>query len=153
MGDYFTAPLKPDMEKADFIEDEIMVEVPSFYYDGSIRSYDDHELPYVWDTDTILMRRGNYVVKYTETSYYEWLFENEDGSTSWIDGRAAFVIDIDEERVIDVRPAKEYIVEDYDVEKSVKRKYKVTLEETSEMDSWDHLQLKTTIGTNNKTTI
>lgn len=141
MGDYFTAPLKPDMEKADFIEDEIMVEVPSFYYDGSTYSYDDQELPYVWDTDSIFVRRGNHIVKYTEFVYYEWLLKDEDGSTSWIDGRMAFVVDVDEDRVIDVRPANEYIVEDYDLEKSVKRTYKVTLEQTSEMSSFDHSNL------------
>ena len=102
----------------------------------------------VWNYHTVFIQTDKHIVKYSEDTFLDLLLENEDDSTSWFDGRAANIIGIDESKVVDVRPSNEYYIEDYDLEKSVKRRYKVILEETLDMDEHDHHILENSLKEN-----
>lgn len=138
---YISDKLNLDMKDSDFFEDESGITPPHFYYEGSDLSIKEDPFT-VWNQHSIFVHNDKHIVKYREDTFLELLLEKEDGSTSWFDGRACTVIDIDEDRVVDVRPSNQYYIEDYDLEKSVKRSYKVILEEISKMDEYDYSSLK-----------
>lgn len=147
MADYYrscSVPVKPEMEKADIvIEDEDVgcFELPSIYYDGCSFAYDE-EFMFDWADDSILVKRAEHIIKYSQITGYDVLIKDEDGEPTWYKGPTAELCGATKEEVIDFRQMKDYWIEDYDLEKSVKRRYKVILEETSEMDEFDHLYLE-----------
>ena len=145
---YISEKLNMDMKNSDFYEDESGITPPHFYYEGFDMSFKEDPFD-VWNTHSVFVHSDNHIVKYKEDIFLDLLLENEDGSTSWFDGRNCQVIDIDESRVVDIKPSNQYYIEDYDLEKSVKRIYKVILEETSEMDECDHNFLANTISNEN----
>lgn len=134
---YISGKLNFDLKKSDFFEDEIGITAPDFYYEGYGNLVNEAPSA-VWGTHSVFVHNNNHVVKYRNDTFPEFLFKKEDGSTSLFDSRVCTVIDIDEDRVVDIHPSNQYYIEDYDLEKSVKRKYKVILEETSEMNEFDH---------------
>lgn len=141
---FISDKLNLDIKNSDFYEDERGITPPNFYYEGYDMSLKEDPFA-VWNQHSVLVHNDKHIVKYSEDTFLDLLLENEDGSTSWFDGRACTVIDIDEDRVVDVRPSNQYYIEDYDLEKSVKRIYKVTLEETLEMSEFDYANLTSTI--------
>lgn len=142
---YIPSALNPDMQEAAFYKNDKGIVPPNFYYEGFDLSCEKDPI-YVWNAHSVLVHRENHVVNYSENVFLDLLLEDEDGGTSWFDGRAANIIDIDESAVVDTRPSNEYFIEDYDLEKSVKRRFKVTLEETTDMDDHDHCFLKNRFG-------
>ena len=142
---YIPATLNPDMREAEFYEDYKGIIPPNFYYEGFDLSCSNDPI-YLWNAHSVLVHRENHVVKYSENVFLDLLLEDEDGGTSWFDGRTANLIDIDESAIVDTSPSNEYFIEDYDLEKSIKRRFKVTLEETSDMDDHDYCELKNCFG-------
>lgn len=134
---YISEKLNMDMKDSDFYEDESGITSPCFYYEGFDMSLKEGPFD-MWNTHSVFMHRDNHIVKYREDTFLDLLLENDDGSTSWFDGRNCQVIEIDESKVVDIKPSNQYYIEDYDLEKSVKRIYKVTLEETLEIDEFEH---------------
>ncbi len=141
---FISDKLNLNMKDSEFYLAERGITPPNFYYEGCDMSLQEDPFA-VWNQHSVLVHNDKHIVKFTEDTFLDLLLENEDGSTSWFDGRSCTVIDIDEDRIIDVRPSNQYYIEDYDLEKSVKRKYKVILEETSEMDEFDHKCFANTI--------
>ena len=142
---FISDKLNLNMKDSEFYLDDNGITPPSFYYEGSDMSLKEDPLS-VWNTHSVCVRRDNHIVKYCEDVFLDLLLENEDGSTSWFDSRACTLIDIDESKVVDVCPSNQYYIEDYDLEKSVKRRYKVILEETLAMDIHDHNCMKNYFG-------
>lgn len=140
--------LNLDMKDSEFYLDESGITPPDFYYEGRDMSFKEDPLAF-WTQHSVFVHNDKHIVKYAEDTFLELLLENDDGTTSWFDGRSCTVMDVDEDRVVDIRPSNEYYVEDYDLEKSVKRKYKVILEETLEMDEFDHDFIANTISNEN----
>lgn len=142
---FISDKLNLDMKDLDFYyEADTGITPPDFYYEGMDQSCERNPL-YTWNTHSVCVHKDNHIINYCEDVFLDLLLENEDGSTSWFDGRAANIIDIDESKVVEVRPANQYYIEDYDLEKSVKRRYKVALEETSEMSEFDYKNFTNTI--------
>lgn len=137
--------LNLDMKDSEFYLDESGITPPDFYYEGCDMSLKGEPFA-VWNQHSVLVHNDKHIVKYREDTFLDLLLENEDGSTSWFDSRACTLIDIDESKVVDVRPSNQYYIEDYDFEKSVKRRYKVILEETLTMDIHDHNCIKNCFG-------
>lgn len=129
--------LNLNMEYSEFYLDDSGITPPNFYYEGCDMSLKEDPFA-VWNQHSVFVHNNKHIVKYSEDTFLDLLLENEDGSTSLLDSRVCTVIDIDEDRVVDIHPSNQYYIEDYDLEKSVKRKYKVILEETSEMNEFDH---------------
>lgn len=134
---FISDKLKLDMKDPEFYLNDSGITPPDFYYEGGDMSLKGDPFA-VWNYHTVFIQTDKHIVKYSEDTFLDLLLENEDDSTSWFDGRAANIIGIDESKVVDVRPSNEYYIEDYDLEKSVKRRYKVILEETLDMDEHDH---------------
>ena len=139
MGNGFyscSVPMNPDMDKFDFImEDEDVsasFEMPEIYYDG-FSDPDDEEPMFEWSGDSVLVKRGNHIVKYTAISFYDVLLKKESGGTMWVNGKVANIEGVSADEVLNYRLANEYRVTEYDLEKSEKRHYKVVLEETTAM--------------------
>lgn len=131
-----SVPMNPDMDKFDFItEDEDVsasFEMPEIYYDG-FSDPDDEEPMFGWSGDSVLVKRGNHIVKYTAISFYDVLLKKESGGTVWVNGQVANIEGVSADEVLNYRLANEYRVTEYDLEKSEKRHYKVVLEETTAM--------------------
>lgn len=138
----YSVPMKPEMEKANItIKDEDTFDIPSIHYDGCVFA-DDEEFMFDWGIDSILIKQADHIVKYSEISSYDVLLKDEDNESAWYNGAAAENLGATKEDIVDFRPTKEYQIEKYDLEKSLKYRYKVILEETSEMDEFDHLALE-----------
>ena len=136
-----SVPMKAEMKKAGIaILDENMdsFELPSIYYDGCNFAYDE-EFMFDWAADSVLVKRAGRIIKYSEITSYDVLLKDEDSESTWYKGAAAEIWGATKDDVIDFRPTKEYTIEEYDLEKALKYRYKVTLEETSEMDEFDRL--------------
>ena len=141
---FISDKLNLNMKDSEFYLDDSGITPPSFYYEGSDMSLKEDPLS-VWNTHSVCVRRDNHIVKYCEDVFLDLLLENDDGTTSWLDGRSGHIIEIDEDKVVDVRLSNQYYIEDYDLEKSAKRRYKVVLEEFSEMDEFEHQYFANTI--------
>jgi len=135
--------MKPDMEKIDLIiEDEDMgtFEMPKIYYDG-FSDVSDEEPMFDWSGDSIFVKRGTHVVKYTELSMCDVLLHGEKGEPIWVNGQAASIEGVVADEVTDFAPTNEFRIEEYDLEKAEKRSYKVVLERTSAIDASDRREL------------
>ena len=141
---FISDKLNLDMENSEFYLDERGITPPNFFYEGCDMSLKEDPFS-AWNQYSVLVHNDKHIVAYREDTFLELLLKNEDGSTFWFDGRDCTVMDVDEDRVVDVRTSNQYYVEDYDLEKSMKRSYKVILEETSEKDEFDHRYFANTI--------
>lgn len=116
-------------------------EVPKVYLYGSGEAYNPQHL-FSWNDDSVVLARDKHVVKYTRSLFYELLAKNENGEVVWMNGRNAPHSDCWKGEYLDkVREAHDFTIEEYDLETKKKRKYKVSLEEESEVDSWDYDRL------------
>ena len=141
-----TVPMLPNLEQIDiFLDDDdaSRFKVPSIYFEGISDTYEEEPV-YDWLTDSVMMVKNQYVVKYIESTFNEVLLKNDNGESEWVNGKAAEILGIDVENREDVRIAKEYFVEMYDLEKGEKKRGKVTFEETSPMSEYDYSELKNT---------
>lgn len=144
-----SVPMKPEMEKLDLdIEDEDvdvgMFELPEIYYTG-FADPNEAKPMFGWGVDSVFVKRGNHIVKYEEISQYDVLLKADNGECEWQNGKVSEILGFSANEVVDFRPAKEYRIEEYDLEKSLIKRYKVTLEETSEMSEFDYKNFTNTI--------
>lgn len=137
--------MKPEKEKMDFVcedEDEgVSLEVPQIYYEGA-NNVDDEDPCLSWMTDSVVVVRGKRILKYTESNTYEVQLKDEKGESSWCNGSIAAIQGVDIDGCDDIRVSKEYWVEEYDLEKFEKKKYRVSLENISAMDKCDFYNIK-----------
>lgn len=143
LNSYGVVPMIPEMKKA-YMEcsddDNTLFKVPQMFFDGR-RDICEEEPAYNWDLDSVFIIKDKCVVKYTESTTYEVLTKNDDGEPEWLDGKVADIMGFDIEGYENIRVAKAYFIEKYDLEKSEKSKYRVTLEETSSMSQYDYYTL------------
>ena len=109
--------------------------IPKVYLEGWMDPYESLDL----GEDSVVIVRDKHIVKYTKLGYKEFLAETETGESIWIDSRAEGCFK--GRYLSDTRTAYEYSVEEYSIETSKKRKYKVVFEEESEMNSLDYYLL------------
>jgi hypothetical protein len=138
--------MKPEMEKSTFIiEDESSYRIPEIYFAGEGET--DHPQKVVeWSEDSVIVAKGNRVVKYTECVSYELLMRDEDGQESWVEGTLADCMGWDIENAEGVRKVKNYLVEEYDFDQLKKRKYRVDLEAISEISPYDYAYFENVVG-------
>ena len=130
--------MKPEMEKSTFvIEAEDSYRIPGIYFAGEGET-DHPQKAFEWSEDSVIVAKGDRVLKYTECMSYEILMRDEDGEESWVDGVLADCMGWDIEDAEGVRKVKNYLIEEYDFNKRKKRKYKVYLEEISEIEPYDY---------------
>ncbi len=146
---YGLVSMKADMNKVDYIcDDERSFEIPKVYFNGTGEEND--ETVFSWGDESVLVVKDKQVIKYTESVFSKILLKDEDGKTDWLDGRIADILGVDIDDAEDVCISKEYQIEEYDFEKSIKRRYKVVLDETLDIDGDDIREIKNFIGTENK---
>lgn len=138
--------MKPEIEEnvnKNYLESEgYPFVVPKVYLEGVGEEYYP-QTSCAWDDDSVVLVRNDNIIKYTRSSFVECLAKNEEGNIVWMDGRCApYSSCWDGEYLDDYRGASEYTIEEYDLEKSSKKKYKVVLEEESSMDDGDCFRLK-----------
>lgn len=139
LNSYGVVPMIPDMKKANIEcddDDNTLFKVPQMLFNGR-RDICEEEPAYNWDLDSVFIIKDKCVVKYTESTTYEVLAKDIDGKLEWLDGKVAEIMGFDIKGYEDIRVAKAYSIEKYDLEKSEKSKYKITLEETSKMSDYD----------------
>ena len=138
--------MKPKLEKRHFFsgDDDFTYRVPQVYFEcqGEINH---SERTFDYQFDSVIMVKDNRAVKYTEIDHYEVLLTDVDGRTDWVDGQVADIMGWDLQYASDIRTAKSYWVEEFDWNKSEKRRYKVILEETSKLEEYDKGYLKSVI--------
>lgn len=146
---YGLVPMKPEIEKIDLInDDDCAIEIPKIHFEFHIDT-DEEQSAHNWYLNSVFVSKDNCVVKYTEATASEILLEDEDGKTVWLNGKEAEIIGIDIEGFIDIRERKDYKIEMYDIDKSEKRRYKVILEETSNMNDYDYYTLENLLTEDN----
>ena len=143
--------MKPEFEKRDFFsgDDDFTYRVPHVYFEcqGDV---DHSQKVFDYCGDSVIMVKDNRAVRYTEFDYHELLMTDLDGKTEWVDGRLADIMGWDIEDASDTRKAKSYWIEEFDLNNSVKRKYKVTLESTSKLEEYEEGSLKSIIERDSK---
>ncbi len=150
MGNYYDGKvsMKPDMSKMDYIcEDEYSFEVPEVYFEST--GEENEKNVFDWNSDSILVVKNKRVIKYTDTIFSKILLKDTKGKTEWLDGRIANILGVDVDDAEDIRESKEYRIEEYDLEKSQKRIYKVVLDETVDMSDIDICEIKRIIEEKN----
>ena len=134
--------MNPEIENINPISNEgYPFEIPKVYLEGTGVTYFPQNI-FSFDDDSVVVVREKSIVKYTKTSFAELLVKNENGDVVWLDARNVpcsdrwYGVYLNEER-----GAWEYKVEEYDLETFKKRKYKVVIEETTDLDYWDYRSL------------
>ena len=137
---YFgTVPMVPELTKIDFFsgdDDVTSLDVPTMYFDGWRELYEE-EPGYDWTMDSVIVAKGNNVVKFTEVTCNEMLLKCEDSESRWISGVTANAVGADITEREGIRVLKKYFVEEYDFEKCEKKRGKVVFEESSPMDEYE----------------
>ena len=116
-------------------------EVPKVYLYGCGENYFPQQI-FAWNDDSVILSRSKHVVKYTRSSFSELLAKDEAGEVAWMNVRnvpyssCCKVKNLDE-----VRDGHDFTIEEYDLETKKKMKYKVLLEEESELNDCDYYQL------------
>ena len=129
-----SVPMIPDMEKKDFVgEDDFVYQMPTVCFECVGQVYDPKSV-FEWGEDSVVVIKGNRIVKYTESKFFDALVRNVDGNAVWLEGRAADVLGYFEEDVEDRKERTTYKVEEFDCNKAEKRVYQVVLKESSHLD-------------------
>lgn len=129
-------PMEPEVKKMELCcddEDEFSYNIPKVYAFGN---GDVHEpkSAFDWNFDGVIVVSGKRIVKFNSTTLTEVLVKMDDGKSDWMDGPVADVLGVSEDDVEDIRETNSYEIEEYDMEKLEKRKYKVTFDEVSKID-------------------
>ena len=140
--------MKPEIEMRSFLSDdeEFSYQLPKVCFEccGDVNS---SEIGFDWRRDSVMVVKDNRAVRYSELNYYELLMTEVDGQADWIDGGIVKILGYDYSDVSDIRPIKEYRIEEFDLNNSVKRTYKVVLEDTSQLKAYDESYIKSIVGT------
>ena len=136
--------MNPDVENENrdpLFEDGYPYKIPEVYLNGCGETYFP-QYCFDWDDDSVVVVRNKSVVKYTKSTFIELLAENEEGEIVWMDGRTAPFEECWKGKYLDQsRGAKEFTVEEYDLESHQKRKYKMVLDETAPFEVYDCYEL------------
>jgi len=136
--------MKPEVEIEDFdpwVDEGYPHKIPKVYLEGWGEVYNRQHC-FNWDDDSVIVVRNKHVLKYTHSTFVELLAKNEDGEIVWMDGRCAPYSDCwGGEYLNEERGACEYTIEEYNLETLTKRKYKVVLDEETELDIQDYRSL------------
>ena len=143
--------MKPEVEKRHFYsgDDDFTYQVPQVYFE-CLGKIEYSQRGFDWRDDSVIVVKDKRAVRYTEVSSYELLMTTLDGQTEWVDGITADIMGCDIENIMDIRPTKSYWIEEFDWNNSVKRKYRVILEETSKLEEYDEGYLKSVIDRDSK---
>ena len=138
--------MKPEIEENvsnNVMEDEgYPYAIPKVYLEGVGEEYYP-QTSFSWDDDSVVLVKGNDIIKYTHSNFVELLAKDEEGNIVWMDGRCApYSSCWDGEYLNEERGASEYTIEEYDLETSRKKKYKVVLAEETPMNDGDRFKLK-----------
>jgi hypothetical protein len=138
--------MEPNLENREFFtgDDDFTYQVPRVYFECLGESTDTQTM-LEWDDASVITFKDNRALKYTESTYYEYLLPNENGEESWYIGKYEFLGEDELKYARDIRPVKSYTIEEFDWNKSEKRRYKVILEETSKLEKYDEAYLKRVI--------
>ena len=133
--------MNPEVEIKEFdpwCDEGYPYKMPKVYLEGWGESY-NRQYCFDWDEDSVVVVRDKRVIKYTRSTFVELLAKNEEGEIVWMDGRGAPYENCWKGEYLDEdRPAYEYTIEEYNLETSTKRKYKMVLEKETELDIQDY---------------
>lgn len=133
-----TIIMKPDDSVSRNEFEEYPFGIPKIILDGFYEYYCPPKDVFSWGEDSVIVIKENIVSKYNKILFTELLVKNKDGNTVWIDSRdVPFDGSFKYADIVDQRGAEEFTIEEYDLEKSEKKKYKVMLEETIPMEKWE----------------
>lgn len=143
--------MKPEFKNRHFFsgDDDFTYQIPKVYFE-CMGECDHSDLAFDYRDDSVMMLKGDRIVRYTERNCYEILMTNLNGRTEWVNGGLAECLGWDVEYIKDIRPTTIYWVEEFDLSKSEKKRYKVVLESTSKLEDFDARQIKKIIENNNE---
>ena len=135
--------MKPNFENGEFFsgDDDFTYQVPRVYFE-CLGEFEASQSVFNWDDASVITFKDNCMVKYTESTYYEFLLPDENGVKNWFIGKYELLGEEDLKYARNVRPVKSYMIEEFDWKKSEKRRYKVVLEETSRLGKEEEAYLK-----------
>ena len=135
-------PMRPEVEKSDFVgDDELTYQMPRIGFDCAGEVYES-ESAFAWHEDSLFMMKENRIVKFTEYNSHNVLLTDLDGQTNWVEGRLADCMGFLVEDTDEVQNTRSYWIEEYDLDKLEKRKYKVTLDSSSAIEWQDEYSIK-----------
>ena len=130
-------PMRPEVEKSDFVgDDEVTYQMPTIGFECVGEVYDS-ESAFAWHEDSLFMMKDNRIVKFTEYNSHDVLLTDLQGQTKWIEGRLADCMGFWVENTDEFQKTRSYWIEEYDLDKLEKRKYKVILDSSSPIE-WQH---------------
>ena len=143
-------PMRAEMEKREFYsgDDDFSCKLPKVCFECSGET-DISNKAFDWSSNSVIIEEGNRTVKYVNYTCHELLMTDSNGQTDWVDGVLASFMDWDVDDVTETREVQTRWVEEYDWEKSVKRKYKLILEEISPIEEYDRVHIKEDILNSN----
>ena len=126
------------------LDGEYPCKVPKVYFEGGVESY----FSQYWDNDSVIVISGKRIVKYTKSSFIEFLAKNEEGESVWMDGRRAPYSGgcWKGAYLNESRQAHEYTITEYDLETYKKKEYKVVPEEEIDIKDSDLSWLSSAVG-------
>jgi hypothetical protein len=138
--------MEPDLKNGEFFsgDDDFTYQVPRVYFECAGDIHDTHSV-FDWSQNSITTFKDNRALKCTEYIYNQFLMTDENGESYWCDGIYEFFTEEYLKYASDIRPIKSYMIEEFDWNKSEKRRYKVILEETSKLNEYDEPYLKKVI--------
>ena len=115
---------------------------PKVYLEGFYEDSTDFLMSF--DAESIIFVRGKRVVEYTDVSSQEALGKDENGHEAWLDGYE--YSRTKEEAYPETRVVHEYRIEEYDIDKMEKKRYKVVLEDVLPIDVYTSAMLEELVG-------
>jgi hypothetical protein len=139
--------MKPNFENVEFFsgDDDFTYQMPRVYFECWGEINDSHSV-FDWNDDSVITFKDNCAVKYTESTYCEFLMPDENGNENWFIGKYEWLGEEDLKYVREIRPVKSFMIEEFDWNRSEKRRYKVILEETSKLEEREESYLKGVIN-------
>ena len=115
---------------------------PKVYLEGFYEDSTDFLMSF--DAESIIFVRGKRVVQYTDFSFQEALGKDENGHEAWLGGGE--YSPTKEEDCPETRVVHEYRIDEYDIDKMEKKRYKVVLEEVLPINVYDSAMLEELVG-------
>ena len=138
-------PMKPEMEKKDYFCDpydyELTYRVPKMYFECTGKAFDSKS-SLEWSDDSLVVFKNDCIVKYTESNFYDVLVKGTEDPKHWFESRDADIYGFYDDDVEDAIERKLYTVEEYDLKKSEKRKYRFVESTNSKMNDIDKEQVQ-----------
>ena len=140
--------MKPEMEKKHYIcDDETAYPIPMVAFECAGET-SENPSGFDWSQDSVIMYRNNRIIKFTEYISNDVIVVDENGEKVCMEGRTADFCGWQISDVMDSTQTKRYQIEEYDLDKSEKRKYKITLEDSSPLDITDDYYVRKYVDLN-----